>query len=80
MPLLSMTIKILSTWHRKNNGTGDDHVKLMEPADSSEIQITVGPRYGHIIWTQMREWHILKPGIYRSLLDHHSLPEHKTLR
>lgn len=41
-----MTIKILPTWQGKNNGTGDNHGKLMEPADSSEIQITVGPRYG----------------------------------
>jgi len=41
-----MTIKILPTWQGKNNGTGDDDGKLMEPADSSEIQITVGPRYG----------------------------------
>jgi len=46
---------------------------------------------GHIIWTQTDEGMAhtgkctfylasLKPGIYRSLLDHHSLPEHKTLQ
>jgi len=60
----------------------------VEPADSSEIQITMGDGMGHIIWTQTDEGMAqtgkctfylvsLKPGIY--LLDHHSLPEHKTL-
>jgi hypothetical protein len=55
-----MTIKILPTWQGKNNETGDDHSKLMEPADSSKIQITVGPKYGshNLDSRQIREWHV----------------------
>jgi hypothetical protein len=46
MPLLSVTIQILSTWQGKNDDTDKIHGKLMEPAGSCEIQITVGPTYG----------------------------------
>jgi hypothetical protein len=89
MPLLSTTIKILPTWWGKNNGTGDDHGKLTELADSSEIQITLGARYGShnldsdegMAQTGKCTFYLvsLKPGIYHFLLDDHSLPEHKTL-